>query len=416
MMMGVLMNFVENFRKGIDMHNFRQITENLYNVGANDRRIRMFENAHIVPRGMSYNSYLLLDEKTVLLDGVDNAIIEQFWQNLDATLGDRQLDYLVINHIEPDHCHPYTELLRRYPGMTIVATKKALTMFEQFYDVNLEGRTLEVGDGDTLEVGKHKFTFYLAPMVHWPEAMMTYDNTSKILFSADAFGTFGPTDGKMYADQYKFEEEYLPEVRRYYASIIGKYGRNVNMIFDKIADLDIQMFCTLHGPIWRKDLHLILDKYRQWASYIPEERGVVIAYGTVYGNTALVAEILANKLADGGVENVRVYDVTATDPSYVLADCFRYDRLVFASVTFNAELFPFMETLLLDLKNHNLTNRTVALIENGSWAISSGRKMREIFEQMKGLNILEPTLSIKSSPKDADIEALDELARTLLAA
>jgi flavorubredoxin len=220
----------------------------------------------------------------------------------------------------------------------------------------------------------------------------------------------------MYADEYLFEEEYLPEVRRYYASIIGKYGRNVNNLFEKIANLEISMFCTLHGPIWRKDLHLILDKYRQWDSYTPEQPGVVIAYGTIYGNTALVAEILANKLADAGVEKVRVYDVTATDPSYILADCFRFDRLVFASATFNAELFPFMETLLLDLKNHNLTNRTVALIENGSWAISSGKKMREILEQMKGLNILEPTLTFKSSPKNVDVEALDEMVNALMAA
>ncbi len=398
------------------MHNIRQITQNLYNVGANDRRIAMFENAHPVPRGMSYNSYLLLDEKTVLLDGVDNAVIEQFWQNLTAALNGRALDYLVINHIEPDHCHPIPELLRRYPGLTIVGSKKAFTMLNQFYEVELEGRTLEVADGDVLQTGKHSLNFYLAPMVHWPEVMVTYDNFSKILFSADAFGTFGATDGKMYADQYKFEEEYLPEVRRYYANIIGKYGRNVNNLFKKIEDLDIQMLCTLHGPIWRKDLHLIIDKYKQWASYQPEERGVVIAYGTIYGNTALTAEILANKLADGGVENVRVYDVTSMHPSYILSDCFRFDRLVFASATFNAELFPYMETLLLDLKAHNLTNRTVALIENGSWAPASGRRMREILDQMKGLTILEQTLSIKSSLKGPDVEALEELAKALLAA
>ena len=231
------------------MNNYRQITDNLYNVGANDRRITMFENAHPVPRGMSYNSYLLLDEKTVLLDGVDNAIIEQFWQNLTAVLNGRNLDYLVINHIEPDHCHPISELLRRYPGLTIVGNKKTFTMLNQFYEVELEGRMLEVNEGDVLQTGKHKLTFFFAPMVHWPEVMVTYDTTSKILFSADAFGTFGATDGRMYADQYKFEEEYLPEVRRYYASIIGKYGRNVNNLFDKLANLEISMFCTLHGPI-----------------------------------------------------------------------------------------------------------------------------------------------------------------------
>lgn len=397
------------------MHNFRQLTDDLYNVGANDRRITMFENAHPVPRGMSYNSYLLMDEKTVLLDGVDNAIIEQFWQNLTSVLNGRQLDYLVINHVEPDHCHPIMELLRCYPGLTIVGNKKTFSILDQLYNIELEGHKLEVNEGDVLTTGKHNLTFYFAPMVHWPEVMVTYDSTSKILFCADAFGTFGATDGKMYADQYKFEEEYLPEVRRYYATIIGKYGRNVNNFFAKIADLDIQMFCTLHGPNWRKDFHLILDKYKQWASYIPEERGVVIAYGSVYGNTALVAEILANKLADGGVENVHVYDTTSTHPSYILSDCFRYDRLVFASSTFNAELFPYMETLLLELKAHNLTNRTVALIENGSWAPSSGKRMREILDQMKGLTILEQTLLIKSSPKDADVEALEELAKTLLA-
>jgi len=300
--------------------------------------------------------------------------------------------------------------------LTIVANKKAFTMLDQFYEVELEGRMLEVKEGDQLQTGKHNLTFYFAPMVHWPEVMVTYDSTSKILFSADAFGTFGATDGKMFADQYKFEEEYLPEVRRYYASIIGKYGRNVNNLFDKIADLDIKMFCTLHGPIWRQDLHLILDKYRQWASYIPEERGVVIAYGTVYGNTALAAEILANKLADGGVENIRVYDVTSTHPSYILSDCFRFDRIVFASATFNAEIFPYMETLLLELKAHNLSNRTVAVVENGSWALSSGKKMREILDQMKDITVLEQTLSIKSSLKGPDVEALEELAKALLAA
>jgi flavorubredoxin len=398
------------------MHNIRKITDDLFNIGVNDRRITMFENAHPVPRGMSYNSYLLLDEKTVLLDGVDLAVVEQFWQNLNAALDGRQLDYLVINHLEPDHCHPIPELLRRFPDLVIVGTKKTFTMISQFYEVDLEGRMLEVKDGDELQTGKHNLTFYSAPMVHWPEVMVTYDQTSKILFSADAFGTFGATDGRMYADQYKFEEEYLPEVRRYYANIIGKYGRNVLNLFDKLEGLEIKMLCTLHGPIWRKDLHLIMDKYQQWASYTPEERGVVIAYGTVYGNTALAAEILANKLADAGVENVRVYDVTSTHPSYILSDCFRFDRLVFASATFNAELFPYMETLLLDLKAHNLTNRSVALIENGSWALASGKRMREILDQMKGITLLEETLSIKSSLKDPDVEALDEIAKALLAA
>ena len=398
------------------MHNFRQITDDLYNVGANDRRITMFENAHPVPRGMSYNSYLLLDEKSVLLDAVDPGIAEQFWQNLSAILDGRPLDYLVIHHIEPDHCSQIPELMRRYPGMTVVGNKKSLTMLNQFYEVDLEGRVLEVQEGDVLETGKHNLKFYFAPMVHWPEVMVSYDSFSKILFSADAFGIFGPIDGRMYADQYNFEEEYLPESRRYYSNIIGKYGRNVNALFDKIAGLEIKMFCSLHGPIWRKDFHLILDKYKQWAAYTPEERGVVIAYGSIYGNTALAAEILANKLAEGGEKKVVVYNVTTAHPSYILSDCFRYDRLVFASATFNAELFPYMETLLYDLKAHNLTNRTVGLVENGSWAPASGRRMREILDQMKGMNVLEQSLSIKSSIKVPDLEALDQLAKALLAA
>lgn len=398
------------------MHNFRQITDDLYNVGANDRRITMFENAHPVPRGMSYNSYLLLDEKSVLLDAVDPGIAEQFWQNLSAILDGRPLDYLVIHHIEPDHCSQIPELMRRYPGMTVVGNKKSLTMLNQFYEVDLEGRVLEVQEGDVLETGKHNLKFYFAPMVHWPEVMVSYDSFSKILFSADAFGIFGPIDGRMYADQYNFEEEYLPESRRYYSNIIGKYGRNVNALFDKIAGLEIKMFCSLHGPIWRKDFHLILDKYKQWAAYTPEERGVVIVYGSIYGNTALAAEILANKLAEGGEKKVVVYNVTTAHPSYILSDCFRYDRLVFASATFNAELFPYMETLLYDLKAHNLTNRTVGLVENGSWAPASGRRMREILDQMKGMNVLEQSLSIKSSIKVPDLEALDQLAKALLAA
>lgn len=398
------------------MHNFRQITDDLYNVGANDRRITMFENAHPVPRGMSYNSYLLLDEKSVLLDAVDPGIAEQFWQNLSAILDGRPLDYLVIHHIEPDHCSQIPELMRRYPGMTVVGNKKSLTMLNQFYEVDLEGRVLEVQEGDVLETGKHNLKFYFAPMVHWPEVMVSYDSFSKILFSADAFGIFGPIDGRMYADQYNFEEEYLPESRRYYSNIIGKYGRNVNALFDKIAGLEIKMFCSLHGPIWRKDFHLILDKYKQWAAYTPEERGVVIVYGSIYGNTALAAEILANKLAEGGEKKVVVHNVTTAHPSYILSDCFRYDRLVFASATFNAELFPYMETLLYDLKAHNLTNRTVGLVENGSWAPASGRRMREILDQMKGMNVLEQSLSIKSSIKVPDLEALDQLAKALLAA
>lgn len=307
------------------MHNYRLVTQDIYNLGANDRRIALFENSHPVPRGMSYNSYLILDEKTVLLDAVDRAIAEQFWENLQVALGGRPLDYLVVQHMEPDHCSQIPNLLQKYPDMKVVGNKKTFQLINQFYDVDLEGHMLEVKEGDVLESGKHKLTFYMAPMVHWPEVIMSYDSHSKIFFSADAFGTFGPVDGRQFADQYGFEDEYLPEFRRYYTSIVGKYGRNVLSLFDKISDLDIQMICTLHGPIWRKDLGKILDKYQKWASYTPEERGVVIAFGSVYGNTALAAEILANKLAEAGEEKIVVHDVSRADPSEILADCFKYD-------------------------------------------------------------------------------------------
>ena len=398
------------------MHNYRQVTEDIYNLGANDRRITMFENSHPVPRGMSYNSYLIMDEKTVLMDAVDRAVADQFWENLQAALGGRPLDYLVVQHMEPDHCSQIPNLIQKYPDMKVVGNKKTFQMINQFYDVDLEGHMLEVKEGDVLEFGKRKLTFYMAPMVHWPEVMMSYDSHSKIFFSADAFGTFGPIDGRQFADQYGFEDEYLPEARRYYTSIVGKYGRNVLSLFDKISGLDIQMICTLHGPIWRKDLGKILEKYQKWASYTPEERGVVIAFGSVYGNTALAAEILANKLAEAGEEKIVVHDVSSADPSEILADCFKYDRMIFASSTFNAELFPHMESALLDLKAHNLTNRTIALVENGSWALSAGKKMREIFESMKGITILDESHSIKSAVKDGDLESLDAIVKAILAA
>ena len=397
------------------MHNIRKIQDDLYNLGVNDRRITLFENAHPVPRGMNYNSYLLLDEKTVLVDAIDRAVQDQFLENLTAALAGRELDYLIVQHMEPDHCALIPEISRRYPKMKIVGNKKTFQFISQFYEIDLTDRTLEVKEGDVLETGRHKLTFVFAPMVHWPEVMLTYDQTDKILFSADAFGTFGPVDGLMYADQYDFEREYLPEARRYYTSIVGKYGRQVSGLIEKVAGLEFSMFCTLHGPIWRKDLHLILEKYQKWASYTPEERGVVIAYASVYNNTQVAVEILANKLAEGGEQKIVVHNVSSSDPSYVLSDCFRFDRIVLASSTFNNEVFPYMDSVLFDLKNHNLTNRKVAVIENGSWAAQSGKRIREYLEQMKGIEIMEETVSLKSSVKAVDVEAIEALAKALLA-
>lgn len=396
------------------MHNFRKITDDLINLGVNDRRITMFENAYPVPRGMSYNSYLLLDEKNVLLDGIDRAVAEQFLENLTVALDGRQLDYMVVNHMEPDHCALIPEILRRYPHLKIVGNKKTFNLINQFYDIDLTDRTIEVKEGDVLESGKHKLTFYFAPMVHWPEVMVTYDQTSKILFSADVFGTFEPIDGKLYADQYDFEKEYLPEARRYYTNIVGKYGRQVTALLEKLSGLEISMLCSLHGPIWRKNLDLILEKYAQWGAYTPEQRGVMIAYGSIYGNTTLAVEILAAKLADAGEEHIVIHDVSSVDPSVILSDSFRFDRLVFASSTYNAGLFPYMETVLLDLQAHNLTNRTVALMENGSWAAQSGKKMREILAEMKGINLLEETVSLKSAVKSVDLEEIEKLVQALI--
>lgn len=397
------------------MHNVQKIQDDLINLGVNDRRITLFENSHPVPRGMNYNCYLLLDEKTVLLDTIDRAVEGQFLENLTAALDGRPLDFLVVNHMEPDHCAVIPELIRRYPAMKIVGNKKTFQLIDQFYDVDLTDRTIEVKEGDLLETGRHKLTFFFAPMVHWPEVMLSYDQTDKILFSADVFGTFGPVDGRMYADQYDFEAEYLPEARRYYANIVGKYGRQVMSLFDKIGSLEFSLFCPLHGPVWRRDFEKILKKYQQWGSYAPEEKGVVIAYGSVYGNTQLAVEILANKLAEAGEKTIVVHNVSGTDPSYVLSDCFRYDRVVLAASTFNNEVFPAMESLIFDLKNHNLTNRKVAVIENGSWAPQSGKKIREQLEQMKGIQIIEEGVSLKSAVKEVDVKALEALAQALVA-
>lgn len=398
------------------MHNIRKIQDNLYSIGANDRRITLFENAHPVPRGMNYNSYLLMDEKTVLLDAIDRAVQDQFLENLIEGLGGRQLDYLIVQHMEPDHCALIPELTRRFPAMKIVGNKKTFQLIDQFYEIDLTEKTHEVKEGDVLETGAHRLTFYFAPMVHWPEVMLTYDQTSKVLFTADVFGTFGAVDGRIFADQYDFEAEYLPEARRYYANIVGKYGRQVTNLFDKIGGLEFSMLCTLHGPIWRKDFNLILEKYQQWGSYTPEEKGITIAYASVYGNTQLAAEILANKLAEAGEDNIVIHNVSRTDPSYILSDFFKYDRIVLACSTFNNEIFPAMDSLLFDMKNHNLTNRKVAVIENGSWAAQSGKKIREILEQMKGIEIMEETVSLKSLVKQADVEALQVLADALLGA
>ena len=399
------------------MYCVKRINDDLFWVGGTDRRLALFENAYPIPRGVSYNAYLLLDEKTVLFDTVDRAITEQFFENIDALLKGRALDYVVVNHMEPDHCATLGEIVLRYPGVQVVCNPKTIPIIKQFYNFDIDSRAIVVKENDTLCTGRHTFTFLMAPMVHWPEVMVTYDTTDKTLFSADAFGTFGAMNGNLFADEVNFERDWLDDARRYYTNIVGKYGASVQTLLKKAAGLDIQMICPLHGPVWRENIGWYVDKYLTWSSYAPEEKAVMIAYGSIYGNTENAANILACRLADRGIRNIAVYDVSSTHPSVMVAEAFRCSHLVFASATYNGGIFTSMERVLSDLKAHALQNRTVAVIENGSWGMVAARQMKDMIAGMKNMEILEPTVSIKSSLKagqEADIEALaDAIAASL---
>lgn len=397
------------------MYCTRSITDDLHWLGASDRRLALFENAYPIPRGVSYNAYLLLDEKTVLLDTVDLAVGELFFENLEHVLQGRKLDYVVVNHVEPDHCATLGALLRRHPETQVVGNAKTITMIGQFFCSAMAENALVVKEGDVLSTGCHELTFTMAPMVHWPEAMVTYDKTDKVLFSADAFGTFGALSGNLFADELNFEKDWLDDARRYYTNIVGKYGPQVQNLLKKAAGLDIQYICPLHGPIWRKDVAWFLEKYQRWSSYTPEDRGVVIAYGSVYGHTENAAAILANRLSEKGVHNIAMYDVSNTHPSVLVSEAFRCSHLVIASATYNNGIFTPMETVLTDLKAHNLQNRTVAVIENGSWAPQAGKLIRACFEGMKNITVLEQGVTLKSSVKEEQRAALEELADRLAA-
>ena len=397
------------------MYCVKAIHPDLYWVGANDRRLALFENVYPISRGVSYNSYVLLDEKTVLLDTVDKSVSDQFFENVAHVLNGRRLDYLIVNHMEPDHCGTIEQLVLRYPEVKIVCNAKTVQMIKQFFTFDIDSRTVLVKEMDTLCTGRHTLAFVMAPMVHWPEAMVTYDTTDKVLFSADAFGTFGAINGNLFADEVNFETEYLDDARRYYTNIVGKYGTQVQTLLRKAATIDIQTICPLHGPVWRKNIGWFIDKYVKWSTYTPEENAVMIAYASVYGNTANVADILASKLADAGVRNVKVYDVSNTHPSVLVAEAFRCSHLVFASTTYNAGIFVTMETLLHDIVAHNLQNRTVALIENGTWAPTAGGLMRKLLSGLRGIDILEDSLTVRSSLKEDQLEALDRMAAAIAA-
>ena len=396
------------------MQNIQNITADLIYVGVSDRRTALFENIYPIPRGVSYNSYLLRDEKTVLMDAADAAVSEQFFENVAAALDGRPLDYLVVNHMEPDHGALIQPLLLRYPNTIVITTAKAAQMMEQFFGDKPENIQV-VKEGDSLLTGRHTLTFIMAPMVHWPEVMMTYDQTDGTLFSADAFGTFGALSGSLYADEMNFEQEWLSEARRYFINIVGKYGIQVQNVLKKAASLDIQMICPLHGPVWRENLDWFIGKHDVWSKYEPEDKGIVIIYGSIYGHTESAALRLGTLLAQRGVKNIKAYDASRTPVSELIAECFRASHVVLASSTYNNGIFTPMENLLADLKAHTWQKRTVALIENGSWAPQSGKLMRAELEQMKDIAIVGDTVTLKSAAQTSQEEQLATLADALVA-
>lgn len=395
------------------MHCVKKVTDDLYWIGGSDRRLALFENVYPIPRGVSYNSYVLLDEKTVLLDTVDASISGLFFENLEHVLNGRTLDYLIVNHMEPDHCAIIADVVRRYPDVKLVCNAKTVPMLKQFFDFPVDDRTVIVKEMDTLCTGKHTFAFVMAPMVHWPEAMVSYDTVDKILFSADGFGTFGAINGNLFADEVDFERDWLDDARRYFINIVGKYGVQVQNLLKKAATLEIKMICPLHGPIWRENLGWFIEKYDTWSSYKPEAQAVMIAYASIYGNTQNAAEILASKLADKGVKNIAMYDVSVTDPSVIVSESFRCSHLVFAAPSYNGGIFTKMETVLSELKAHSLQNRTVAIMENGTWAPVAGKQMREIFAGMKNIELLEEGVTIRSAVKEAQEASLEALAEKI---
>ena len=393
----------------------REVTEDIIYVGVSDRRIELFENVYPIPRGVAYNSYVILDEKTALVDTVDRSVTGQFFENLTAVLDGRQLDYLIVNHMEPDHSSAISEVLVRYPGATVVCTKAAAVILNQFFACDISDRVIYAEEGDTLKLGKHTLTFVHAPMVHWPEVMMSFDDVSGALFSADAFGSFGALNGNLFADEVNFEKDWLPDARRYYCNIVGKYGAQVQAVLAKAATVPIKMLLPTHGPVWRENLGWILEKYNLWSSYTPEEQAVMVVYGSVYGGTESAANAVAAMISQQGVSDVAVYDVSKTHVSELIGEAFRCSHIVLASITYNMGIFTPMKNFLLDLEAHNLQNRCFALIENGSWSPASGAKMKEILDRLEGVSFVGKTVTILSSPSAADLDALRALAEEVAA-
>ena len=396
------------------MYNVRNVTGDIVWVGASDRRLALFENIFPIPRGVSYNSYVLLDEKTVLLDTVDAGVAGQFFENLEHVLGGRKLDYLVVNHMEPDHCAMIGDIVRRYPEVQVVGNAKTFTMMKQFFGTDFAGRAVTVKEGDTLSSGKHTLHFVMAPMVHWPEAMVTYDEMDKVLFSADGFGTFGALNGNIFADEVDFDRDWLDDARRYYTNIVGKYGASVQALLKKAAGLDIAVICPLHGPVWRENLGYILEKYQKWSTYESEDQAVVIMYASMYGNTASAADALAGRLAAKGVKKIAVYDVSNTHVSELISEIFRASHLVFAAPTYNAGIYPVMENLLSDMKALAVQKKTVALMENGTWAAMTAEQRRENLSELKDMTILDAQVTVKSSMAADQADELEAFADAIV--
>lgn len=383
-----------------------QIINSVYYVGADDKTIDLFESQYLVPNGVSYNSYVIRDEKTAILDTVDPRAGEQWLANLEEVLEGQSPDYLIVSHLEPDHAGNIGKLAEKYPRMKLVGNAKTFAMLPQFFEMDLTDRCVTVKEGDTLSLGAHTLTFVMAPMVHWPEVMVAYESKEKLLFSADGFGKFGALDA---------EEEWVDEARRYYINIVGKYGAQVQALLKKAAGLDIAMICPLHGPILRENLGYYLEKYQTWSSYEPEETGIVIAYASIHGNTAKAAKELAEMLKEKTEAPVKVYDLARADMPTVVAEAFRYDRLVLAAASYDGGVFPCMEDFLHHLRAKTYRSRKVALLENGTWAPSAARTMRSILDEMKNIIICEPVVTIRSTMKEADKEAMKELAEAILA-
>ncbi len=397
------------------MYIVRKVVDDLYWIGGNDHRLALFENIFPIPRGVSYNSYLLLDEKTVVFDSVDWSVAREYLRHIELLLEGRPLDYMVIHHMEPDHCAAIDEVCLRYPNVKVISSEQGFQIMNQIgYHIKDEQKVI-VKEGDTFSFGKHTLAFVEAPMVHWPEVLMSFDTSNGVLFSADAFGSFGAIDGKLFNDEVNFDRDWLDDARRYYTNIVGKYGPFVQDVLKKASTLPIKYICPLHGLVWRNNLAYFIEKYDKWSKYEPEEEGVMIAYASMYGNTEYAAQSLATALCERGMTEVVVHDVSNTDVSQLISDTFKYSHIVLASVTYNLGIYPVMKDFINDMQALNVQNRTVALIENGTWACTVGDLMEEyIDENLKLVDVLNDRVTVNTALNDANVKDVDALADAII--